>query len=26
MLPIARQTAEPIGLKFFVDAHGLLGV
>ena len=26
MLSIAGQTAEPIGLKFFVDTHGWPGV
>jgi len=26
MLPIASQTAGPIGLKFFVDTHGWPGV
>ena len=25
MLPIAGQTAGPIGLKIFVDTHGCLG-
>ena len=25
MLRIAGQTAGPVGLKFFVDTHGLLG-
>ena len=25
MLPIAGQTAKPIGLKFFVDIHGWAG-
>jgi len=25
MLPIAGQTAAPIGLNFFVDTHGWLG-
>ena len=25
MLPIAGQTAEPIGLKFVVDTHGMPG-